>query len=807
MGEQYLTTCMLFAAAVLQLAAAGVALLLALGDRKHRAWALVTIALLVQAWRRLYYMFAGSSSALHEATTALIVSAMLLVGVILINALTRSLRRNAEALGSAQAEAELFLDVTGAAIVVMDPGGQFLQINQKGRQIFGLEEEHIDVGEWFSTLPPEEMREELREGFQAFMNGEYGDDMYLEYPIVTGHGDERDIYWHRHIVRDDGGSVVGYVSAGIDMTHRRHAERDAAFRSMLLDQTSDAILVTELDGRIVYANDAACAMARRPRERLLRTNVRDFLTTEWVDVLEERSRQLRHAGSILAEFAANVGGPEPLPIEVHSHLIDAKGRELVVSVLRDLTERKRAEATIRHMAYHDSLTGLPNRALFQDRAEMAIARARRHEEKLTILFLDVDGLKLVNDSFGHAVADGVLRRLASRLLDVLREEDTVARVGGDEFAIILPATDEEMAQVAANKVLRELHRPFDVYGKEIRPSVSIGVAIYPRDGQSLDDLLASSDTAMYEAKQRGGGSLSFFTNEMKERVLDVLRLRHDLGFGLERGEFLLHYQPQVNMATGEILGAEALLRWLHPEKGLLPPLTFVGLAEESGAIETIGGWVLEEACAQGMRWTDLGHGPLRVAVNVSARQFRNESFVDTVRETLDRTGLDAERLQLEITETVAMEDPEGAIETLQALRDIGVTVAIDDFGTGHSSMAYLKRFPLSATKIDRTFIGDVDSDKNSQYLVSTMITLATTLGLEVIAEGVERSEQVACLRALGCEKAQGFLYHPPVPADELIELLAANEVRFGAAEKRGATETDTSFATRPKNPDPDAATS
>ena len=434
-----------------------------------------------------------------------------------------------------------------------------------------------------------------------------------------------------------------------------------------------------------------------------------------------------------------------------------------VGVLNDVTYRKDAEERLNHLANHDPLTGLPNRNLLHDRLAHAIAR--RREGMAAVLFLDLDRFKLINDSYGHDVGDELLKAVAARLSACLRGEDTVARLGGDEFVVLLedlPGIDA--AASIAGKIAARLAEPLSVGGRELPLAASIGIALYPRDGRVPQDLLKNADTAMYRAKEAGRGGFCFFAGEMNMHALRRLTLENELRRALDGGELEVFYQPQVAMASGRLLGAEALVRWRHPLKGLVAPADFIPVAEETGLIVALGEQVLRAACRQIADWQRRGLTPLTVAVNLSPRQFRQADLVATIAGILAETGADPARLELEITESAAMQNADEAVAALRRLRAMGVGLAIDDFGTGYSSLSYLKRFPIDKLKIDRSFVQGVPDDGDDTAIVQAIAAMAGSLKLKLLAEGVESEAQRAFLESLGCAEAQGWLFGRALPA-------------------------------------------
>lgn len=422
------------------------------------------------------------------------------------------------------------------------------------------------------------------------------------------------------------------------------------------------------------------------------------------------------------------------------------------------------------LALHDNLTRLPNRVLLEDRIEQLIGKVQRGGGHFALMFLDLDGFKPVNDAFGHHIGDLLLKDVAQRLRGSLRSEDTVARIGGDEFVLLVELAEPEDAMTVASQQVNLLAQPFQLSGQELRIAASIGIALYPGDGSSQQELLRNADAAMYHAKGNGKNGYSFFEQSMNTNARNHLQLLHDLRAALARDEFILHYQPKF-AASGEPIGAEALLRWLHPQRGLMMPDTFIALAERTGLIIPIGDWVLDEACRQMSQWYAQGYRDWRVAVNLSALQFCHAGLVDAVADTLRRHQLPANCLTLEITETTAMRDADASLEILGRLSDMGVDLSIDDFGTGYSSLLYLKRLPANELKIDGGFVRDLEQDSDDAAIVSAIVALGQALELRIVAEGVETAGQQNFLTRLGCDSLQGFLLGRPAPAEQFLERL------------------------------------
>ncbi len=436
---------------------------------------------------------------------------------------------------------------------------------------------------------------------------------------------------------------------------------------------------------------------------------------------------------------------------------------------RDITALKEAEDQI---VNYDELTGLPNRVLFQDRLNQVLGHARRSGKLAAFHLIDLDHFKEINETMGRAAGDALLRGIASRFLDCVRTSDTVARLAGDEFGVIqVEPADTDGIAVLAQKLLKCLDQPFKIDGRDIYSSASVGITVFPEDAVNPEEVIRNADLALSHGKGDGRGTYNFFVAKMNDDIQRRRSIEDDMRAGLERDEFVLHYQPKLHIGSNRITGMEALVRWNHPEQGFMSPAEFIPVAERSKLIVPLGEWVLKEACAQNKAWTDAGLGPIKVAVNLSAVQFREEGLVDVVKATLEETGLDAGQLELEITESLAMRNADVTIDLCGQLCDLGVSLSIDDFGTGYSSLSYLKNFPVQRIKIDKAFVDDIDEEENSGVIASAVTMLGHSFGMEITAEGVETEEQLAFLRALGCDEIQGYYFSRPLPGDELEEFL------------------------------------
>ena len=448
--------------------------------------------------------------------------------------------------------------------------------------------------------------------------------------------------------------------------------------------------------------------------------------------------------------------------------IQKRDRELET----ELAERIRTEEKLDRLAYYDSVTSLPNRYYFNERLSAAVAKSRRFGDAVVLMFLDMDNFKVINDTLGHHVGDELLAIIADRLKKALRSGDIICRVGGDEFAVILENNcDIPQGMLVAKKCISAVSGPMSANGNEVYVTLSIGISVCPHDTDDMHELLKNADTAMYHAKARGKNTYELFQDDMRGKAQKRLSMETSMRRAIERGEFVLHYQPQIELATRRIVGVEALVRWNHPEKGMVSPLDFIPLAEDTGLIVPIGEWVLYEACRQMQSWKDAGLGSIRVAVNLSVRQIREQNIVSSVLAMLQQTGIDPDLLELELTESCLLEGRIDTINTLHSLRDAGVSLALDDFGTGYSSMSYLRRFPISILKVDRSFVKDLPTDSDAAAITRAIIAMANTLKLQVIAEGVETEDQAEYLAESGCTIVQGFLFSRPLPADGLENLI------------------------------------
>lgn len=560
-----------------------------------------------------------------------------------------------------------------------------------------------------------------------------------------------------------------------EVAQRQRAEEKLRLAAQVFASSSSAIIVSDPEGRIVATNPAVHAItgfsfddvAGQPAQ-MMAANHHDE------DFFEEMGRALQATGRWEGEIRARHRSGVTFPAWLSSSTVcDEQGRVThFVSIYSDMTAKKAAEAKVEYLAHHDVLTGLPNRSLLQDRFAQAAQHARRRGRRVALFFADLDRFKKINDTLGHAVGDRMIQEFGRRLQGCVRGEDTVSRLGGDEFLVVL-CDITELAEVdaVAQRVLTECREPFLWEGRSLSSSCSLGISLFPDDGEDFDTLLKKADIAMYQSKASGRNTVRFYCPDASRALLDHLDLETHLRGALERGELSLNYQPIVELESNEIVGAEALLRWDSPGRGAVPPAVFIPVAEETGLIVPIGRWVLEESCRQAALWRELCERPLRVSVNVSGVQLLRSDLAGAVEHALESSGLPPAALELEITESVLVTDAAQTLDTVRRIHALGVTFAVDDFGTGFSSLAYLKRFAVDTLKVDQSFVRDVLLNADDRSIIDAIVQLGRSLSLSAVAEGVEQEAQARLLKAAGCQFAQGYLFSRPVPAQDFLGLL------------------------------------
>ncbi|MDA8379148.1 MAG: EAL domain-containing protein [Planctomycetia bacterium] len=555
------------------------------------------------------------------------------------------------------------------------------------------------------------------------------------------------------------------------------AVRDSEQRyHVVMEGAGDAIILADDEGRIIEANRRAADQLGYTRDELVRMSSSAlFPKSQQGEAMARYVNILLTGRTVDSSVTILRKDQRTFPVDAVESRVDVKGKRMVLSIFRDVSERKAAEERIHYLAFYDSLTGLPNRTLLIDRIEQAIREAHRRESLVGILFLDLDNFKNVNDTLGHDFGDELLQSAAMRIRGTLRTEDTLARLGGDEFIVLItdPKSADDVA-VVSEKIIQAMSVPFVVSGHTFHITCSIGMSLFPRDGQDSGVLLRTADEALYQVKKDGRNRAAFHTAEMHEAAVELIRMENDLRAAIRLEQFVLHYQPVVDLRTGRIVSAEALIRWLHPDRGLISPLRFIPLAEEKGLILILGEWVMRTACQQNRRWQLDGLPVVPIAVNLSALQCREQSLEQTIRRVLTDTGLDPALLELEITEGTLMQQTEALRNRMLEIKKIGIRFSLDDFGTGYSSLSYLTRFPIDTLKIDRSFIRDMIDDPKDLAVVDTIVDLADNLQLSTVAEGVEKIEQVTLLKLLGCQSIQGYHYSPAVSAEQFAKMLVAD---------------------------------
>ncbi|MCS7809485.1 cyclic di-GMP receptor MorA, partial [Pseudomonas aeruginosa] len=584
---------------------------------------------------------------------------------------------------------------------------------------------------------------------------------------------------------DEHDRFEGLLGIARDISQQRRAERELRMAATVFEHSTAAIMVTDPAGYIVQVNDSFSRLTGYSPADVLDQQPR-LLTADRQEAnqLKHVLASLQHSGSWEGEILQKRKTGELYPSWVGITAVRDEEGDLVsfVCFFSDISERKASERRIHRLAYYDALTHLPNRTLFQDRLHTALQQAERNGQWVVLMFLDLDRFKPINDSLGHAAGDRMLQEVATRLSACVSQDDTVARMGGDEFTLLLPSQgDREIALKRAIQVaeliLGRLARPFTLEGREFFVTASIGVALSPQDGAELSLLMKNADTAMYHAKEMGKNNFQFYQAEMNARALERLELESDLRRALELGEFVLHYQPQFTGDGRRLTGAEALLRWQHPRRGLVPPSEFIPVLEEIGLVAQVGDWLLAEACKQLRSWHKAKVRVPKVSVNLSARQFADGQLGERIAAILYETGIPPACLELELTESILMSDVAEAMQILSGLKRLGLAIAVDDFGTGYSSLNYLKQFPIDVLKIDRSFVDGLPHGEQDAQIARAIIAMAHSLNLMVIAEGVESQAQLDFLREHGCDEVQGYLFGRPMPAEQ-FGMLYASDVLF-----------------------------
>ncbi|WP_341937831.1 sensor domain-containing protein [Marinimicrobium sp. C2-29] len=695
-----------------------------------------------------------------------------------VNERTEELKKLAETLEKERHLMRTLIDSMPDNIYAKDDQSRFLLANRAVTDSMGTSQAEILGTSDFNYFPEDLAQQYFDDEQQLLRSGKPLLDR--EEPSVnTETGKTRWLLTSKVPVRNDAGQIVGLVGIGRDISKRREVERalrrsEERFRS-LTELSSDWYWEQDEQLRFIDFTDANARSGFQKSDVLDKT-VQELPGTEplghaWLEHQSLTARREPFRDLELRRLASN-GETVYLSLSGLPMYDDLGHFQGYRGIGQDITERKRSEEHVHYLATHDSLTGLPNRFMFSEILNIAIESARRYQRKLAVLFVDLDRFKTINDTLGHDAGDTLLKALAHRFTDCLRSSDTVARLGGDEFVILLQEveTPDKVSNVA-QKLISAAVRPVTILGQECRVTASIGICMYPTDADDEQTLMKNADIAMYRAKAEGKNTYQFYSPDIQERSLERLMLENNLRLALERNQFFLHYQAKRNLKSGEIAGVEALVRWQHPDLGIVSPAQFIPLAEETGLIVIIGRWVLKTACEQNMAWQEEGLPPICMAVNLSARQFFDEHLVEDIATALNESGMKPELLELEITEGMVMQDAERAIRILTAIKALGVRLAIDDFGVGYSSLAQIKRFPIDTLKVDRSFIRDIPADREDQAITQAIIAMGRTLSLTVVAEGVETVEQETFLRDHSCDQSQGFYFSRPVGPGEFATLM------------------------------------
>jgi diguanylate cyclase (GGDEF)-like protein/PAS domain S-box-containing protein len=659
--------------------------------------------------------------------------------------------------------------------------GTLTYANRAALDTIGMRPEDIlgkpfDAGFWWGAS--ETSRQHVRLAIEAAAKGV---ESRFDIVVRSRSGRLLTMDFTLHPVFGDEGRVICLVPSAYDVTERKQVEQALRFTQFAVDHAQDSLLRIGLDGRVRYANEAACRLLGYAQETLLGMRIHqidaELSEADWT----ARWQILKSRGSLRCESMYRHSDGRPIPVETSMSYLEYEGDEYSFFYVTDISERKAAQERIDYLAHHDGLTGLPNRVLAHERLSKTIDFAGSHQMHVTVLFIGLDRFKLVNAALGHAGGDEVLRIVAKRMTAAVREIDTVARIGGDEFVVLLvgDASRQDCPSKSAQVVLDAFVQPIMVGGHELFVTSSIGAAVFPNHGSDAEELLKNAYAAMHRAKELGRNTLKVYSQESGDQDQDPERLPLEAALRKVLGgdEFRVYFQPQVELSTGKIRGAEALLRWQRPESGMLSPIHFIPIAEETGLILPIGEWILHAACVQCKNWQEQGLALERISVNLSARQFRQKDLSLNVARLLDKTGINPEQLEIELTESMLMQDIELAIRSMYQLKDLGIRIALDDFGTGYSSLSYLKRFPIDTLKIDQSFVREITTDQNSAAIADAIIAMAHSLKLTVIAEGVETEAQLAMLRERGCDEVQGYLVCKPLPADEMTRVLREAPIR------------------------------
>jgi len=657
----------------------------------------------------------------------------------------------------------------------IDRGWSVQSVSPNISQLGYSADEFLSAGRSFDTLIHPDDRDAVTNEVNKYT--ELGVEQFQqEYRIVTKAGQARWVQTHTLIERDSQGQQIGYHTILNDVTAHHQTETELRLANSIFDNTAEGIVITDAQQHIISVNKAFTQVTGYPKEEVIGQTPNLLKSGRYDEAFYEQLWEtLQTTGQWQGEICNRRKDGTTYTQWLNLNMIKDQAGQLshYVGVFTDISHRKQQEVWLQFLTHHDPLTELANRKLLQERFGEALRRASRQKQVVGLLLIDLDHFKTINDSLGHALGDALIIAVAQRLLKCTRESDLVARLGGDEFGVLLdPLSHSQDAATPARKFLDALTQPFKLEEHTLYISASLGISCYPADGSDVETLLKNADTALYRAKEEGRNHYLFFSSEMNRQATETLYLSNSLRRALGRDEFILEYQPCLDLLSGKITSVETLIRWLHPQLGLIPPARFIPLAEQTGMIVAIGEWVLRTACTQARSWQLDGLPPLRLAVNLSAMQFRQPDLPQRIAAILHDTEFAAQGLELEITESMVMQDPDRTRQILTEIKAMGITIAIDDFGTGHSSLSYLKRFPIDYLKIDQSFVGAIPTDVDDMAITRAIVAMAKSLRLRVIAEGVETLEQQTFLTREGCEEGQGFLFGKPQSAQQLKALLS-----------------------------------
>ena len=690
------------------------------------------------------------------------------------NTMLVSIQMREESLRSKQREIEGIIENAPSVISMKTVDGKYVMVNHLFAEIFKLSSDDI-IGRTDMDIFSNETAQEFRDNDLMVVKGKKA----IQFEESALHEEILHTYIsNKFPLLDNDRNVIAVCSIATDITERKKSELKLSLAKNVIEHANEAVVVTDLNAVIEEVNDAYIKVSGYSREDVIGVNPKilqsghhdkQFYMAMWKSIIDTGSWE----GEMWDRRKSGEVYPKNLSI---STVYDDQGQACkYVGIFSDITERKETERQLKHLAYYDALTSLPNRVMFYDRLQQAVSSAKRDDHLLAIMMVDLDRFKHVNDTLGHDAGDEVLVVVAKQLKSLLRDSDTVSRIGGDEFKIILTdIKSPEEASIVAQKIIDTLRQPIQLKGKMATIGASIGIAIYPEDGNEIDQLIKYADMALYKAKESGRDCYLYFSNDFQTQILDHIEMESDMKKAMALGEFSLHYQPKINLHNDSLSGMESLIRWQHPEKGLIPPDQFIPFAEETGLIIPLGEWILNTACQQLRLWSKDLEQPLNLAINLSALQFQQKDFVHTMKKIIDTHGIDPKNLELEITESMVMADVDKAIVIMKQLRDLGLKLAIDDFGTGYSSLSYLKKFPINTLKIDRSFVRELTVDSKDAAMVKAIISMAKDLDVDVVAEGVETKEQLDFLKMHGCHYVQGFYFSKPLNVEDFNSYMKAD---------------------------------